>query len=703
MHTPTPMTDEELLKAIRTEVERAGEQQDDRDTNRTEAADYFYARLPAAPAGEENADRSTIVSTDVGDAVEAVLAEIVPAFSGQAPVEFVPFGPEDEAQSDIETRAVNYVAASAGAFMALNAAVKDALLRRAGVLKVFWEKKATVEYESRSGLDPQLLPELLQEGDGQAVEIVSAEFGDDGTVNGTIRRYTRTSKPRIEAVPLDEFLIDGNVGKPVADEARFLGHRRPMMRTELVQLGFDPNVVYALEPYRGNDSASTSARARAGSDTDYETGHESTTFVMVVEAYYTVDRDGDGIAELLRAVTAGGAEGTDELLLAEPWDTQPFCVGVPYLGLYSWDGISLFDKLRSVQDGKTGLLRNLLDASERNVRQRIGAVDRQVNMDDLLTSVMGGVVRMKEAGAVVPLPNVEIPPQLINVLNYLDEVRRDKGGGAIDTAAQAQALAGDTAHGLERMMSAAEQVNAMVAKNLAETMLKPLYAKLHALLRKYWQGPVSMRAAGQWQQAMPSQWQPRDELVVSMGMSVGERTRRTAALQAVMAAQTAALQQGQRGVLVDLPQVYAALIDIGRMSGLPAPEQYWINPASPEAQQAAAQAAQAAQQQTAMQAQAMQAQLQVPIQMEQIKAQAVLQKEQMQVQLDAMTAALKHMEAMFAQRVKLVDVETKVDAQDAAAEIDLMQLTSPPVQPVLPGMQPAPPMQPGMPAPGGLQ
>ena len=130
------MSDDDILKIIKSEVENASELQAERQDNQAEATDYFYGRLPGMTQDELDADMADIVSTDVGDAVEAVLAEIIPAFSGQSPVEFVPLSAEDEDQADLETRAVNHVANAAGAFMALNMAGTDALLRRAGGVKV---------------------------------------------------------------------------------------------------------------------------------------------------------------------------------------------------------------------------------------------------------------------------------------------------------------------------------------------------------------------------------------------------------------------------------------------------------------------------------------------------------------------------------------------------------------------------------------
>lgn len=678
------MDDADILKIICEEVENASEMQSERQDNQTEAVDYFYARLPSMTEDEADASMANIVSTDVADAVEAVLSEIIPAFSGTSPVEFVPLTAQDEDQADLETRAVNHVANSSGAFMALNMAGKDALLRRAGVIKVFWEERVKVEYQPLNHTMDQM-PQVLQEAPNERVEIAQADMDESGMVTGFVRRYTKTSKPRIVAVPRDEFLISSDAVAPDADEARFVAHQSVLSRSDLIELGFDEELVKGLEPFESTQSSARYARIRDVSETTMGSPDEATDLIMVVESYTRIDIDRDGIAELRRIWTAGGAEGVDVLLSEEPWSEQPFCIGVPYLGIYSWDGVSLFDKLKMVQDTKTWLLRDLLNASRRNVRQRMGAVEREVNIDDLRTSVMGGVVRCKQQGSVFPLPNVEVPPQLFNVLAYMDEVRRDKGGGAIDTAAQANILAGDTAHGLERMMSAAEQVNAMVAKNLAETMVKPMYLKLHSLMRSHQRNPVVVAGSVGWQEANPATWTPRDSMVVSLGMSVGERTRRSAALSGILQAQMTAMQAGQDGTLVTPQNLYQTVIDAARMAGLPSPEQYWTNPASPQGQQAAQQKAQAAQQQ-AQQAQAVtQAQLQVPVTMEQVKSQAAVQVAQirsqsdqaiqaMKSQMDAMQKTVENAMAMLDKKLKLVEMGAKYDGDSVPDTLDAVKL-----------------------------
>jgi hypothetical protein len=90
-----------------------------------------------------------------------------------------------------------------------------------------------------------------------------------------------------------------------------------------------------------------------------------------------------------------------------------------------------------------------------------------------------------------------------------------------------------------------------------------------------------------------------------MGMTTAERTGRMQALQAVIGMQQQILQGGGAGVLTDNAKIYNSMSDWMRANDLQQPQEYLIDPTSPEAQQAQQQQAQAAQQQAQQQAQQM--------------------------------------------------------------------------------------------------
>jgi hypothetical protein len=240
-------------------------------------------------------------------------------------------------------------------------------------------------------------------------------------------------------------------------------------------------------------------------------------------------------------------------------------------------------------------------------------------------------------------------------------------------------------------MSSIEQINSLVARTAAETLIKPAYALMHSVLRENMTKEMQVTGPTGWESTAPGMWQPREKMVLTLGMSSAERQRRLGALAGVLQQQQTALQAGLTGQIVDLNGVYRALVDAGRMAELESPESYWIDPSTPQAQQAAQAQAQQAQQAQQLEQQkveqAMQiAQMQATAlqQTQQIRNEATLQvqamrnetelaMQRMKLELDTIKAAMDHQAKMFSERVKLVDVEVKTDAADAQRDIDAMQ------------------------------
>jgi hypothetical protein len=237
-------------------------------------------------------------------------------------------------------------------------------------------------------------------------------------------------------------------------------------------------------------------------------------------------------------------------------------------------------------------------------------------------------------------------------------------------------------------MAAMEQINAMVAKNLAETLVKPIYRKLHKLLREYHADPIQMQSSTGWQETRPPAWPPRDDMTISMGMSVGERGQRMGALQQIMGMHGQDLQAGKVGILSSDVEVYRARVDFARLAGLPNPDQYCINPQSPQAQQAAQamqqQAQQAQQAQMEQAQQSMQFQYSLMTDIEKVKGQFALERQQMQEQskqmMEQMRAMLEQqkqqldtMTKMMGHRVKLAEIDADMDAEEGKREAQILQ------------------------------
>lgn len=120
--------------------------------------------------------RSTAVSTDVADTIEGLMPALMDIFAGSDEVvRFEPVGPEDEEAAQQETDYVNHVFMQQNpGFMALYSFIKDALLSKVGIVKVWWEEREEEQRETYYDLDEAqfaMLTVAVQQSNG-AMKIV---------------------------------------------------------------------------------------------------------------------------------------------------------------------------------------------------------------------------------------------------------------------------------------------------------------------------------------------------------------------------------------------------------------------------------------------------------------------------------------------------------------------------------------------------
>lgn len=121
-------------------------------SDRSDAMDYYLGDMSKdmpAPDG-----RSSAVSTDVADAIEGLMPSLMDIFAGSDEVvRFEPVGPEDEQAAQQETDYVNHVFMQQNpGFMVLYTFIKDGLLQKNGIVKIWWEEGEQEEYETYYGL-----------------------------------------------------------------------------------------------------------------------------------------------------------------------------------------------------------------------------------------------------------------------------------------------------------------------------------------------------------------------------------------------------------------------------------------------------------------------------------------------------------------------------------------------------------------------
>ena len=701
------MSDGELVQACMDEISNSL-QGNDGDEDISLPLDYYYGKKPGLVACKDP-KATAIISMDLHDAVEASVAEIIPAFGGGDVAQFEPESAQDEEQAKAESDICNYLFMERyNGLSVLVTGLKDCFLNRNSYAKVFWDRHKEVHFESYEMIDETYAAQLMQpRSEGETVDVVSHEevppppevqqqheqmmqqfmqveqqymqamaMGmppgqppqepqPPAFFNVTLRRTTIKSGPVIRSVAPENALISDSTDEVTLENSRFSAHRDIVSKSDLVARGYDEDIVMDLPVYQ--DDASY-ARNRDGDSSGYQPDGAAAQ-VEVFECFIDVDRDGDNIAETRRVVISNNI-----LLDDAEWDMTDMVAGATCIAPHQHEGVSMYDIMKDIQNAKTDMLRSVVDGAALAARQRLEATD-DVNYDDLLSASRGGVVRSKRIGSVAQLPNPEIPPTVYSSMEMLDKVRRERGGSAVDSSVQTTQIGGDSAHGIERVMSSIELTNAMVARTFADTFVRGIFLRLHSLIRKYSRGEISAKIDGQWISSDPAQWPQRERVSIKVGNSQGERQRMAGALQQIQGVQMTMLQQQMPTITPD--KLYESSVDMANYMGVPNPEQYFVDPMSEEGQQLAAQQQQ--QQQMMQQKTEENEQFQKQLMASQAQAQTQLAQAEMgKVQAQHQNNMLKHQIDQLEQQLKQAEAGASVRLQseklDRETAMDLLEM-----------------------------
>ncbi len=648
-----PMEQSEVQGVVKQMIQNAtgGGDHDNHGTqgNLTLALNYYFGR----PRGDEVEGLSEQQSLDVADMVESVLAQTTPLFSNDTVVNFGALNEQDEDQAQEESRMVNHVIMQQNrGYVLLYLVTKDALLQKNGVVEVLVDEKFDVQVEEYEDLDPlNYLQKLQPRSQDEQVSIVNEQF-NGGRVSLELKRIIKQRKLIIDAVAPEDFLYYAAQEDVDLSDCPFTARRVVVMRSELLQHGFDPDIVARLPKYTSkDDQVSVSRNQTANNDASrYTSAHFSTDPIEIYRCYARIDEDGDGIAELRKITVAG--RSSCEILEDIPWTHVPFAAGTAYLQPHRFRGMSLFDKLWDVQDGKTRVLRQWDDNRDAVNNSTLGVDYKGVeDMDTIVNRRSGGVMLFNRPPreAAQEITTSDMGGACIQALDYFDRIASRRAGASLDIQSRAASIPGGVgSQGLDRLMTAEERIADMMARNFGETLLRNLYMLVHRTLRMNYQSQLTAKIGSRWVESDPSKWPARDDIEVLVGLTGPERLRKMNTLSTILDQQVMVLGNGGDGVLVNYSKIHNTLTDYAEMGNISHPDRYWIDPDSDPAMERQQQNQQQALQQNQQQAQAVAAQAQMQTQVAQAelgKARAQMMQVQLRARVEEMKQQLEQLQA----------------------------------------------------------
>lgn len=660
------------------------------------ALDYYLGN----PNGREVEGRSAVTSTDVADAIEWIMPQIMKSFTqNNEIVIFDPIHEGDELQAELESEYVYEVMMKENdGFIILYQFVKDALMQKNGIIKVYYEDTPKVEVQEFTGLDPIAFQEALANPNVEPIAIEEVFDGHTGQpyVNARIKITVPNGRVILESVPPESFRVNSDHNSINLDQAKFTAHILSKTISDLREEGVDEGILRELATGDGADDSKYRFAAQDEVTDNEEPADDTMREVEVAECSLYADLNEDGIAEFVK-VTVAGVETPSHVLSVEELSCSPWVSTTAIIMSHKFRGLSIYDRLKEIQDQKTALWRNMFDNLYLQNNQRHIVIEGQVNLDDLLLSRPGGIVRAKRPDAVQPLATPQIGPESASMMQYLDGVRAGRVGVSPEGEATPQKIGERVgSEGVERLMTAKEELVGLIIRVIAETGVKPLCMKIRDLVTTHRDAVQDYRFRGQWLKVNPATWKQRSKCTVRVGTGAGNHERKIQALREIMLIQEK-LYQDPGQALIDKMQVYTALDDFCKLSGLNGATRYFIDPRASEGQQLAQSKAQQQQQMQAQQqemqvamakAQMEMAQaetqkakaalqtVQVKAESEQVKSQLQLQKQSYEAQLEALKQQLAEAKSAAEESRKSAELQFKYDEMRNRTALELTKIES---------------------------
>ena len=587
---PNVMGDDELQGIVGKEIEDAIDYSDNWvSPYRATATEYYRGD----PFGDEEEGRSQVVSMDVRDTVQAIMPSLMRIFhSTDRTVEYAPQGPEDVAAAKQATEYANYIInRDNNGFLHTHAAFKDALIRKVGVLKCYWDDQTKFETHDLTGLDDNALAALMSDPAAEIDILASEPFGEPSMdpmtgemlppamIHAVRVTYTHPDgRVKLEAVPPEEFLISREAKS--LEDADYVAHRRILTVSELVAMGYDYDEVVKMSSAHEDMATNIerTTRNRALNNEMNERHDPAMKKVLYVENYIKVDYDQDGIAELRKICTAGDG---NKILMNEPCAIVPFATFCPDPEAHDFYGMSTADAVMDIQRIKSSIMRNTLDSLAMSIHPRVAIVEGMVNIEDVMNNEVGAIIRQRAAGQVQPMSMPFVGQQAFPVLQYMDEIKEARTGISKASAGlDAGALQSSTASAVQATVSAAQQHIELIARIFAETGMKQLYKIVLHLITTHQDRPRMVRLSNEFVPIDPRVWNADMDVSINVALGRGTDTERMMMLRQIADMQKEAMAtMGPVNPLTDMAKLSNTLKAMTELAGFKDASQFWSDPA----------------------------------------------------------------------------------------------------------------------------
>ena len=632
---PTKLTEDQIGNAVSQAIEDAVSFIDSEIApDRIRAQKYFDGKTKV----KHEEGRSKVVATKCRDTVRAIKPALMRVFlQSGSPVEFTPRNAQAVQAAEQATKYAKYVFNRNNGFDVLSDVIHDALVKKVGIAKTYYDETEHIEIDEYTGLTEDQFN--LLESD-ESAEVIEFEITQDAQIDqmgmmvspamydAKVAMTSSRGEIKIKSIAPEDFFVDRDAIS--LEDYYVCGHKSEGRVGDLVAMGFDFDTVFELGGVGGVvDEEEDFVRRGYDSDDTENSIDPSMRKIEITEAYMKMDIEGTGIPRLYKFLCAG----TDyEVLDYELCDYNPFAVFEIDPEPHTFFGRSLVDIIIDDQDAATSLMRGLLDNIAMINNPRIVFNEQAVEQDDVQNNEIGAMIRATDINQIREMTIGSSSQMTLPAMQMFDEAVRAKTGiGDGAAGLNADALQSQTAAGVNAAVTAATAVGELMARVLAEGGMKQLFKTIATIARQNPNPDEMMRIDGEFVPVDPRSWGVEMDMETTVGIGNNKHEERMMMLQMMQQQQMQVYgTYGPQNGLVTLTNIRNTAADLMTLGGLPNVDRY-LQPMNAQIeqqmQQAAAQAAQQQGQQNDPNA--------AFLQTEQMKAQT-------RAQVDMQKAAMEH-------------------------------------------------------------
>ncbi len=697
------ISDDELLELLQRKESAAGHYVHGELGDARERAMRAYHRLPY---GNEQEGWSDVVASDVQDSVEWILPSLLNTFtSTDKAVAFEPTKANEVKGAEQATDACNYVFYKQNnGFLVLYTAIKDALSVKNCAVHWYKESQEVVSSQPFKGASEEMLAMLLQEGGELEYANPEPAIGEDGQplmnpmpdgmggvilqpvthYTGRIKTTEKRTICKVEAFNPAHLLIEKDWTSPLLADCPYVARLKYVSSSDIKAMGLKatPDELKAsdVEVDADEDRLMTVDRQDNGGFSRTENDdQDDITYGWLRIEYVLADIDGDGIAERVKVTRL-----RDKILDTEVVSHVPIATTSPVLNPHRWDGMSIEDLVGDIQKLHTEILRGTLDNLKLTTNPRKKLLTDangtpMANLDDLLDSRIGGIVRMRSVDAVTEEITSFAGAAAMPMLDYVQGMRENRTGVSRTSMGLNPDSLNNTATGRQIDQTAAMQRIELIARIFAETLVKPIFQGILKLLTDGEMQKLSFKLRDEFVEYDPQEWRDQYDMTINVGLGTGDKQAQSQMLTMILQLQQAGMAMG----LATPAHLYHTGAKIIENAGFKDVQNFIQDPSKlppqPPKPDPALQVEQMKLQATQQQAQQ---KLQADMQIEQVRAQAKLQEVQANLELqaanDARDAERERQKAEFEQYMEQqrMELEWKKAELEARVKLRIAQIGS---------------------------